>query len=59
MQYVLEKNEYKHQFQTVLIPVSTFEGDETFDSTKIVEIQFVFDKDNRGKIRLDDISFTK
>lgn len=59
MQYLLEKNEYKHQFQTVLIPVSAFEGDEEFDDTNITKIQFLFDHDNRGKIRLDDISFTK
>ena len=59
MQYLLEKNEYKHQFQTVLIPVSAFEGDETFDTTKVTKIKFIFDKDDTGNIRLDDISFTK
>ena len=59
MQYLLEKNEYKHQFQTVLIPVSAFEGDKTFDTTKVTKIKFIFDKDDTGNIRLDDISFTK
>lgn len=59
LQYLLEKNEYKHQFQTVLIPVSEFEGHEKFDFKKVVKIQFLFDSDDTGNVRLDDISFTK
>lgn len=58
LQFVLKENEYKHQFQTVLIPVSAFEGDKAFNPEQVTKIQFLFDRDYRGNVRLDDISFS-
>lgn len=58
LQFIFGKNEYKHQFQTVRIPVSEFAGHEDFDASNIAEIRFCFDQDENGSIRLDDIAFT-
>lgn len=58
MQFIFGKNEYKHQFQTVRIPVSKFEKEDDFDAARIVKISFCFDRDQKGSVRLDDIAFT-
>lgn len=57
MQFLLEKNEYKHQFQTVIIPTASFAKEEGFDEKCVVEIQFLFDKYENGTVRIDDIAF--
>ncbi|MBR1693142.1 MAG: chlorophyllase, partial [Lachnospiraceae bacterium] len=59
LQFLFGENEYKHQFQTVLIPVSAFEGEEGFDASAVTEIRFCFDKEKSGSIRLDDVGFTE
>jgi len=58
LQYLFGKNEYKHQFQTVLIPITELKGQD-FDPSCITKISFCFDKDKSGTLRLDDIAFVR
>lgn len=57
MQFLLEKNEYKHQFQTVIIPTDAFVKEEGFDEKSVAEIKFLFNKYDNGKVRIDNIAF--
>lgn len=57
LQFILGKNEYKHQFQTVSIPVEDFKKETGFDAKNIVKVQFLFDKNGSGNVRIDDVAF--
>ncbi len=51
LQYVLHISEYKHQFQTVSIPISDFSG---VNLQEIVEITLRFSEE-KGKVAIDNI----
>lgn len=57
LQFLFKENEYKHQLQTVTIPVSEFTKEEGFDESDIVKIRIILDNGDRGKVRIDDIAF--
>lgn len=57
-QYLLNKTEFKHQLQTVRIPVKDIIGDSIdFDDTKIKKISFIFSANGSRDIELDNIGF--
>jgi len=51
LDYLFSKNVYKHQFQTVRIPLKQ-------DRKRIIHIQFKFDQSNKGVIMLDNIGLS-
>jgi hypothetical protein len=58
-QYVFNKAEYKHQFQTVRIPLDEISAGSNFDCTKISKVQFIFDQEGSNDVSLDNIGFSK
>jgi len=58
LQYLLDQVEYKHQFQTVSIPMQGFtELNKQLDTTQIVKLQIVFADDN-GIVALDEVGYS-
>ena len=55
LQYLLGTAEYKHQFQTVSVPLTKFEG---IDTTNITEIILRFPEKN-GKIAIDNVKLSQ
>jgi len=56
--YLFGDHEMKHAFQTVSLKQSLFQLEsETFDWTKVVEVQIQFDHAQEGKIQMDNVGF--
>ncbi len=56
--YLFEDHEMKHAFQTVSLKQSLFQLEsESFDWTKVVEVQIAFDNGCDGKIQMDNVGF--
>ncbi|MCI9173892.1 MAG: hypothetical protein HFH49_02955 [Lachnospiraceae bacterium] len=51
LQYLWKTTEYKHQFQTVSVPLADFEG---IDSEKICQIRLCFPQ-KEGKVAIDNV----
>lgn len=57
LQYLLDQVEYKHQFQTVSIPISAFkEVNEELDVTQLNTFKMIF-TDATGMIAIDEIGY--
>lgn len=48
---------WEPQLESFHIPISKFTGDERFDISSLIEIQFIFDVNPYGVIYLDDIGY--
>lgn len=60
LQFLTNINNYKQCFQTVRLSCKEFEDrNKEFDSTSIVKIKFDFGNNENGKIRMDNIGFSK
>jgi hypothetical protein len=58
LQFLTGTNDYKKCFQTVQLSTKDFENNNVdFDSSSIVKIIFRFDKNESGKIMIDNIGF--
>ncbi|MDD5934705.1 MAG: chlorophyllase, partial [Clostridiales bacterium] len=58
LDYVFGDYEFKHQFQTVTIPESTFTTEGTnLDMSCIVELTIALNTKENGKIRMDNVGF--
>lgn len=58
MQHLLKDYEYKHQFQSVIISLDDFKASNSkFNYKNIREINFLFNKNNKGEIIIDNIGF--
>ncbi len=59
LQYIFNKVEFKHQFQTVRIPLDELSVGSDFDTSKINKILFTFDQEGSKEISMDNIGFSK
>lgn len=51
---------FKHYFQTVRLPLEAFQiNNNNIDTSDITDIRFLFNKLKTGKIKLDNIGFTR
>lgn len=59
-QFIYNCKEYKHQYQTVRIPMDTIESEyKDFNVSSISKIEFILDGSEKGNISLDNIGFSK
>lgn len=57
LQYLLGKTEYKHQFQTVTIPIESFTKENgELDCTQIIRIKMLF-TDDTGQVAIDEVAY--
>jgi hypothetical protein len=60
LQFLTDSYDYKLCFQTVRIACSDFEAEnKEFDSSSIVNIRFLIDRNDTGEIMMDNIGFSK
>jgi len=58
-QFIFNNNEYKHQFQTIRIPMDAISAENIgFDYTCVSKIQFCFNDVESGDISLDNLGFS-
>ncbi len=56
LDYLFGDYEYKHQFQTVTLPVDSFQSEGTaIDMDRIVSLTITFDSSDKGLIQMDNI----
>jgi dienelactone hydrolase len=59
-QFIYDCKEYKHQYQTVRIPMDTIESEyKNFNASSIIKIEFILDGSEKGNISIDNIGFSK
>ncbi len=56
LDYLFNTRTYRHALATVAIPTESFEAEEGFDLTNIVELSFLFD--SSGEVMLDNIGWS-
>jgi len=59
LQFIFNNTRYKHQYQTIRIPMDTINAQNTeFDCSCVSKIQFCFNDVNSGDISLDNLGFS-
>lgn len=57
LQYLLDEKEYKHQFQTVSMPIEKFSANNNqIDVTQIISVKMIF-TDDAGVVAIDEIGY--
>ncbi|BBF45292.1 putative secreted protein [Lachnospiraceae bacterium KM106-2] len=60
LQFITGSQEYKHQFQTVQIPLSRFKKkNQALNTKEVKEIRFDFDREAAGEIMIDHVGLAK